>query len=317
MQPKIVVLATGGTIAGWASSASSNVDYRAGELSIAAILRTVPGTTLHGYQLESEQIAQLDSKDMNWTVLTSLALRVDELIASSDVHAVVITHGTDTLEETAFFLHLVCAPSKLVVLTCAMRPANSYSPDGPSNLADAIAIAGQPSLSGVLVTCAGRIHSAVDVQKDHPYRLDAFGSGEAGCVGFVEEGRVRFVYVPTVASPAVAHQFREKLRAATTSFQWPKIEILVSVTAASGFCVDALVAQGVDGLVIAGTGNGTIHHCLESALVRAQNLGVQVRVTTRCSSGRIIPATAGKFQHTEGLNAIKARIALVLQLLCR
>ena len=110
-----------------------------------------------------------------------------------DIVGVVITHGTDTLEETAFFLQEVCNPSKPVVLNCAVRPATSFAPDGPQNILDAMTAASCRDVAGVFVVCVGRIHLASLVQKNHPYRLDAFTSGEAGCHGFVKEGRARFL----------------------------------------------------------------------------------------------------------------------------
>ena len=139
-------------------------------------------------------MAQVDSKDMSFEIWRQLALRCDHWLAQEDVGGVVITHGTDTLEETAYFLHAVLAPRKKpVVLTCAMRPATAFMPDGPQNLLDAIAVASAPGARGVVAVCAGVIHSALDVAKRHTYRLDAFSSGDAGPVGYVEEGQLRLL----------------------------------------------------------------------------------------------------------------------------
>ena len=147
-----------------------------------------------GVVLESEQVAQLDSKDMDFATWRALAGRVARHLARPEVAAIVVTHGTDTLEETAYFLQRVLAPAKPVVLTAAMRPATSRLADGPQNLADA-----SPSrwpragARGVVVVVAGTVHSALDVRKVHPYRLDAFGSGDAGPIARVEEGRAALV----------------------------------------------------------------------------------------------------------------------------
>ena len=130
--------------------------------------------------LVAEQVAQIDSKDMGFDIWRHLALRCAHWLAQADVAGIVITHGTDTLEETAFFLQAVLAPAKPVVLTCAMRPATALAPDGPQNVLDAVAVAAAAGARGVVVVCAGTIHGAADVAKQHTYRLDAFSSGDAG-----------------------------------------------------------------------------------------------------------------------------------------
>ncbi len=141
---KVVVLGTGGTIAGRASCASDNIGYTAAQVGVADLLASVPGldAVLAGHRLHSEQVAQVDSKDMGFALWQALASRISDHLAQPDVTGVVITHGTDTLEETAYFLHavlpLALQNSKPVVLTCAMRPATALSPDGPQNLLDAV-----------------------------------------------------------------------------------------------------------------------------------------------------------------------------------
>ena len=181
---KVVILGTGGTIAGLAGNASSNIDYTAGQVSVSALVGVVEGLNS---DIETEQVAQIDSKDMSFEVWVVLANRVQHHLSRSDVQGVVITHGTDTLEETAYFLQSVLRPSKPVVLTCAMRPASALAPDGPQNILDAVAVAKHNGAQGVVAVCAGSIHSASDVQKIHTYQLNAFGSGEAGLIGVVEE----------------------------------------------------------------------------------------------------------------------------------
>ena len=202
---KVVVLGTGGTIAGRAADARDNIGYAAAQLDVTTLLAEIPGltTALAGHVLLTEQVAQLDSKDMSLAVWKMLAVRVAQHLAQPDVTGVVITHGTDTLEETAFFLHAVLPAALLahkpVVLTCAMRPASSLSPDGPQNVLDAVAVATARDACGVVVVCAGVIHGAVDVQKGHTYRLDAFNSGDVGALGYVEEGVLRLVRNWTLA----------------------------------------------------------------------------------------------------------------------
>lgn len=327
MIEKVVVLGTGGTIAGTAASSSDNLGYMAAQLGVSQLLDAVPGLSklLGGRMLVTEQVAQIDSKDMSFTVWQQLALRVNHHLAQAEVTGVVITHGTDTLEETAYFLHAVLPASLLarkpVVLTCAMRPASSATPDGPQNVMDAMAVVMTPGACGVVVVCAGTIHSAVEVQKVHPYRLDAFNSGDAGPLGYVEEGRVRLVRNWPLAPVNIAQEAIEKIASVSS---WPRVEIVMNYAGASGAIVDALLSQSgaqcppdakLRGLVVAATGNGTVHHDLEAALLRAQAAGVKVLLATRCASGRVLPTPGSAFPDSQGLSPVKARVALMLALL--
>jgi L-asparaginase len=193
---KLLVLGMGGTIAGRSQAQGDNVGYRAGELPVESLLpRGVNDVEcLANVQIETRQIAQMDSKDMDHATWFVLARAVLAACADEAVAGIVITHGTDTLEETAFFLSQLCAPSKPVVLTCAMRPATALSPDGPQNMVDALCVAANPSADGVWVVAAGAVHRPTQVAKVHPYRTDAFSSGETGPVGVVEEGRLRWLH---------------------------------------------------------------------------------------------------------------------------
>ena len=325
---KIVVLGTGGTIAGTAASSSDNIGYTAAQVGVTQLLDAIPGlpAVLAGRTLATEQVAQIDSKDMSFAVWQQLALRVSFHLAQADVKGIVITHGTDTLEETAYFLHAVLPASQLaskpVVLTCAMRPASSLTPDGPQNVMDAVAVASASGACGVVAVCAGTIHGAVDVQKVHPYRLDAFNSGDAGPVGYVEEGRVRLVRNWPSAPVEFAQAAIEKIEGAS---HWPCVEIVMNYAGASGAIVDALLskegaqrtlaAPEVRGLIVAATGNGTVHQDLEAALIRAQAAGVKVVLATRCVSGRLLPTAGAAFPDSQGLSPVKARVALMLALL--
>jgi L-asparaginase len=303
----IVVLGTGGTIAGRAASPADNLAYRAAQVGVADLLDGLGSPT--GFTLRAEQVAQVDSKDMGFDVWCALARRCAHWLAQEDVAGVVVTHGTDTMEETAFFLQCVLAPAKPVVLTGAMRPATSAAADGPRNLADALAVAASPLAQGVTVVFAGAVHGAQDVQKEHSYRLDAFSSGDAGPIAYVEEGRLRLLrgWPQTLA-----------LRSAGTlpdPGQWPRVEIVVNHAGAGPAIVRALVADGVAGLVAAGTGNGTLHQALEAALLEAHAAGVPVRRSTRCPQGRLIPLPADRLPAADGLSPVKARIALMLELM--
>jgi len=310
---KVVVLATGGTIAGKAASDSDHTGYTAAQLGVQHLLDAIPtlNDALQGDMLFCEQVVQLDSKDMDHATWQTLAQRCAHWLSKPDVGGIVITHGTDTLEETAWFLQMVLGPTKPVVLTCAMRPATALMPDGPQNLSDAIAVARDVMVHGVMAVCAGRIHSAREVQKVHPYRLDAFSSGEAGPRGWVEQGRVRWA---EPGSWPLKHA-NAQLALECPVAEWPWVVVLHSHTNADARQVHALMAAGVQGIVLAGTGNGTVHHSFLAALTQAQDQGVTVRLTTRCAEGQIVGAISELSIAPRGLNAFKARVSLVLDLL--
>ncbi|WP_295954275.1 asparaginase [Rhodoferax sp.] len=327
---KIVVLGTGGTIAGRASRAGDNLGYTAGEVGVAQLLESLGEYGAAGVALVAEQVAQVDSKDMGFALWQQLAARCDHWLAQADVAGIVITHGTDTLEETAYFLQAVLNPAKPVVLTCAMRPATALVPDGPQNLLDAVAVAATPGARGVVVVCAGNIHSARDVQKVHSYKVDAFASGDAGLIGLVEEGRVRLLRswpsavdfyeenrpLAHVLSAQVA--IKSIVLSSLPASSWPRVEIVLNYAGASGLQVDALVGQGtnsVKGIVVAGTGNGTLHADLQAALLQAMAQGVRVLRSTRCVFGRVLGTAADAIPDAQGLSPVKARIALLLELL--
>ncbi len=304
-----VVLGTGGTIAGTAARAGDNVGYRAAQLGAEALVAAVPG--LAGVPIEVEQVAQLDSKDMGHAVWRALALAVEKHLARAEVGGVVITHGTDTLEETAYFLQRVLAPAKPVVLVAAMRPATALQADGPQNLLDAVTVAREPGARGVVAVLAGTVHSGLDVRKVHTYRLDAFGSGDAGPLAQVEEGRVRrHREWPVGVAWGV-----ERLPLDVS--RWPIVEIVLSHAGARADAIHALREAGAHGFVIAGTGNGAVHTELESALMRAQAAGLGVLRCTRCPDGGVIDAGASTLPSAGALTPYQARVELMLQLMAR
>ena len=319
----VVVLGTGGTIAGTAATTRDNIGYTAAQVGVAQLLADMPALAELPCTLLTEQVAQVDSKDIGFAVWQALVARVGHFLALPEVQGLVITHGTDTLEETAYFLHAALPPDlvarKPVVFACAMRPATAMAPDGPQNLLDAFAVALAEGACGVLAVCAGTVHSAVDVQKVHPYRLDAFNSGDAGPLGFVEENCVRLTR--NWPFPHVNIQQFAIVNEANVN-HWPRVEIVVSHAGTTGAMVDALLAQGaadypdpVRGIVVAATGNGTVHHALEAALLRAQAAGIKVVRATRCIEGRVLPVAHSRFPDSQGLSPVKARVALMLSLL--
>lgn len=314
---KIVVLGTGGTIAGLAQGAAEG-RYRAAQKPVGELLDGVAVPA--GVTLQFVQVTQIDSKDMDLAVWQSLLRACQTCLAQADVQGLVITHGTDTLEETAWLLQALLAPRKPVVLTCAMRPADAPDADGPRNLQDALVVATSAGVQGVLAVCAGRILGAQDVQKVHSARLDAFSAGEAGDVGRVHEGQVVRGRDWPLTTPAPT----KLLDAVLAAPALPRVEILFSHAVASGATVDALVdpavaarygAPPVRGLVLAGTGGGTVHRELEAALRRAAAAGVRVRRSTRCADGFLQPRPDDEFPVAPGLSPVKARLALMLELL--
>lgn len=315
---RVLVLGTGGTIAGRAASAVDNVGYTAGQVGVGELLKGLglPGSV----DVTAEQIAQLDSKDMEFAVWQALAQRCSDALTHEGFDGIVITHGTDTLEETAYFLHAVLGASKPVVFTCAMRPASALVPDGPQNVRDAILLAATPGAQGVLVVCAGKVHRAVDVQKVHTYRLDAFESGDAGPLGHMEEGELRALRGWPEADAGAATVLRHVV--STPVDAWPRVEILTSHAGARAWLIDALVQQrnagggdAADGLVLATTGNGTLHHALEAGALRAKAAGIPVLRATRCAQGRILETAAAELPHAGSLSPAKARVSLMLELL--
>jgi L-asparaginase len=303
----VVVLGTGGTIAGTAADAGDNVGYTAAQIGVAQLVAAIPA--LAGAPLECEQIAQLDSKDMDHATWQRLAQRAAHHLARDNVCGVVVTHGTDTMEETAYFLQRVLAPAKPLVLTGAMHPATSLLPDGPQNLRDAVTVAREAGACGVVVVMAGAVRSAFDVRKAHPYRIDAFTSGDAGPIAYVEEGRLRRLRDWPQGTPLGLDAI------ARDPAQWPRVEIVTSHAGADGAIIDALAARGVDGLVVAGTGNGKVHHSLETALCRAEAIGVRVTRATRCTAGTVVGESAGKLPLASASTVVQARVELLLALL--
>ncbi len=312
-----MILGTGGTIAGKAGRAGDNIGYTAAQVGVDELVQAIDGVAALAAagRLVTEQVAQVDSKDMSFAVWTQLARRVHHYLAQDDVQGIVITHGTDTLEETAYFLQAVLQPAKPVVLTCAMRPATAVAPDGPQNVLDAVAVASWPGAQGVVAVCAGAIHSAQDVQKVHTYQLDAFSSGDAGPLGFIEEGSLRLMRNWPVAHAKHAPIAIKSIADSSAQAIWPYVEIVMNYAGASGAVVQALLAQGVQGLVVAGTGNGSLHHELEAALLKAQAAGVEVVRATRCLNGRVLPKPGDAIPDSKGLSPVKARVALMLQLM--
>jgi L-asparaginase len=306
-KPLVVILATGGTIAGTASTSTDTTGYRAGALGVDALIAAVPA--LAGQRLEAESVAAIDSKDMDAATWQRLAGRVAHHLARSEVAGIVITHGTDTLEETAYFLHRVLAPGKPVVLTAAMRPASALSPDGPANLLDAVTLAGTPGVHGVSVAFAGAAWAALGLRKVHTLQTGAFAGSDCGPLARLEGGVLRtFRAWPHEVPLGLA-------RIAAAPDTWPRVEIVLNHAGADGRIVDAVVAAGAAGVVVAGTGHGSVSARLEAALARARQAGVRVTRASRCAFGPVLARGADDAEAAGELSAVQARVALQLELL--
>lgn len=303
----VVILGTGGTIAGTSEVPGDNVGYRAAQLGVQQLVDAVPG--LRSESLEAEQVAQVDSKDMDFAIWLALARRLEFHLGRDEVAGVVVTHGTDTLEETAYFLQRVLAPRKPVALTAAMRPATALLRDGPQNLLDAVAVARVGGARGVVAVLAGAVHGALDVRKVHSYRLDAFGCGDAGLLGWVEEGRLRQLRDWPDGTPIGISRLRED------PALWPSVEIITGHAGSSGTLIQAALAQGVQGLILAGPGNGSVHRALDAALYMAQARGVLVWRCTRCPAGPVFDEPGVPFPSAGLLTPVQARIEMMLSLM--
>src|SRR3954463_12955397 len=250
--PNVVVLATGGTIAGAASS-DVTAGYTSGQVGVEQLLDAVPQARKLA-NLSGEQISNIGSQDMNDEVWIKLATRVNEILARPDVTGVVITHGTDTIEETGFFLNLVTHSAKPVVLTAAMRPATALSADGPLNYFNAVAVATKPEAvgKGVLVVVNDWIHGASSLTKTSTTAVQTFMSPLSGLIGTVAYGDVEWFRTP-VGKNTTTSDF-----SVTPTTVMPRVDIIMAYENMDGKLIDAAVADGAKGIVIAGVGNGNM-----------------------------------------------------------
>jgi L-asparaginase len=279
-KPRIVILATGGTIAGAAPS-ETEAGYKAGAVAVDTLIQAVPQLADLAV-VRGEQVASIGSQDMNDAVWLQLGARVNELLASADVDGVVVTHGTDTLEETSYFLHLVARSEKPIVMTGSMRPSTAMSADGPLNIYNAVAIAADPAARGrgVLVAVDDDIHSAHDVTKTHTTDVATFGSHEAGLVGASLFGKQTWY-----RAPAARHTVRSELALPAAGKELPRVDVLYAHANMSPDLIDAAVASGARGIVIAGVGDGNMTAPALEAVKRARAKGVAVVRSSRTGAG--------------------------------
>jgi L-asparaginase len=312
--PTVVVLATGGTIAGAAAS-DVQAGYTSGQVGVEQLLSAVPQAKKLA-NMRGEQISNIGSQDMNDEVWMKLATRINELVAMPDVAGVVITHGTDTIEETAYFLNLVVKSKKPVVLTAAMRPSTALSADGPLNFYNAVAVAADKNAAGrgVLVVVNDWIHGASSLTKTSTTAVQTFLSPQSGLIGTVAYGVPEWYRGP-VGKHTVSSEFT-----VSKSTQLPRVDVIMATENMDGKLIDAAAASGARGIVIAGVGNGNMTKtALEALAAQAKKGIVGVR------SSRVVTGQVGRNVEVNddslgtvaslGLNPQKSRVLLRLALL--
>jgi L-asparaginase type II len=312
--PHVMILATGGTIAGTGATATTTVGYTAATIGVEALIAAVPELAKVA-RVSGEQVFQIASENMTPDNWLRLGRRVNELLARDDVAGVVITHGTDTLEETAYFLDLVVKSAKPIVLVGAMRPATAISADGPMNLYNAVALAASREAvgRGVLVCMNDRIDAARDVTKTNTVALDTFRSPELGVLGMMEGGRPAFYRTADRAHTTATEFDIKDLR------ELPKVGIALAYAGSGRIAIDAMVAAGVKGIVNAGVGDGSLSVEARAALVEARAKGIVVVRASRIPGGAVArngeaDDDALDFVVADNLSPQKARILLALAL---
>ena len=312
--PTVVVLATGGTIAGAAAS-DVQAAYTSGQVGVEQLLAAVPQAKKVA-NLRGEQISNIGSQDMNDEVWIKLATRINELVAMPDVAGVVITHGTDTIEETAYFLNLVVKGQKPVVLTAAMRPSTALSADGPLNFFNAVAVAAnkQAAGRGVLVVVNDWIHGASSLTKTSTTAVQTFLSPVSGLIGTVAYGDVEWYRGP-VGKNTVNSEF-----SVDKNTVLPRVDIIMASENMDGALINAAAAAGAKGIVIAGVGNGNMTASAVSALSAQAKKGIVCVRSSRVATGQVgrnveVDDDKNGFVASLGLNPQKARVLLRLALL--
>ncbi|HSF14803.1 MAG TPA: type II asparaginase [Vicinamibacteria bacterium] len=313
-KPSVVVLATGGTIAGAAAS-DVQAAYTSGQVGVEQLLAAVPQAKELA-NLRGEQISNIGSQDMNDEVWLKLAHRVNELLSSSAVNGIVITHGTDTIEETSYFLNLVVKSRKPVVLTAAMRPATALSADGPLNFYNAVAVAANPQAAGrgVLVVVNDWIHDAASLTKTSTTAVQTFLSPLRGLVGTVAYG------VPDFYRGAVGRATTESEFSLDGVTALPRVDIIYAHENMDGKLIEAAVAAGAKGIVVAGVGNGNMTEPALEAFAAAAKKGVVCVRSSRVTTGMVGRNVEVKDDElgliaSDTLNPQKARVLLRLILL--
>jgi L-asparaginase len=312
--PNVVILATGGTIAGSGATSTTTVGYTVAKVGVEALIDAVPELKKVAH-VRGEQTMQIASENMDDPHWLLLAKRINELLARNDVDGIVVTHGTDTIEETAYFLNLVVKSDKPVVIVGAMRPSTAISADGPINLYNAVLLAGSKEAvgKGVLVALDDQINGARDVTKTNTTSMDTFKTPELGFLGYILGGKPYF--------------YRESTRKHTAQTEFdvrnldtlPKVDIVYAYENMNPVAFNAFVAAGDQGIVNAGTGDGSLAKVMVPVIQAARKNGIAVIRASRTGQG--IVARNGEADDdqldtvtADTLNPQKARILLKLAL---
>jgi len=350
---KVVFFGTGGTISGLSEHKDDSLNYKVGEVGISELVKGAGAIKGYGiledepnreqtqqasegasnctYDFIFEQICQVDSKDMQLPIWVKLIERIDFWAKDPDLQGILITHGTDTLEETAFFLSAMLPkidplPAPTVVLTCAMRPASDPHADGPQNIKDSLSLLldEQWAHKGVLVVCAGEVHSGAHVQKIYTDRVNAFSSLPGETLASIKDGRV----LPN-SNLTGLFKINWEQWSQPTLFQlsqqllWPWVEIVQNFVHSGEDAVKALLSyqpetgNKISGIVLAGTGMGSASENLVHSLKLAQSAGVTVWQSSKCAFAVLKVRDDLSFYDFHGLSPTKARIALTLHLIAK
>jgi len=307
--PHIVILATGGTIAGSAASNTQTTGYKAGALGVDTLINAVPELKKIA-DVNGEQIANIGSENMTSDVILKLSKRVNELLARDDVDGVVITHGTDTLDETPYFLNLTVKSNKPVVFTASMRPATAISADGPMNLLEAVTVAADPDAKGrgVMVVLNDRIGAARFMTKTNATTVDTFKAPEEGYLGIIVGGKPQFeTRVDKI------HTLRSVFDVRSVK-KLPQVVIIYGYQDDPEYVYDAAIAHHADGIVYAGTGAGSVSVRSDAGIKKAEKAGIIVVRASRTGSGVVPPDAEQPGLVADSLNPAKARILLMTAL---
>jgi L-asparaginase len=312
--PNVVILATGGTIAGTAES-ETDAGYQSGQVGVDVLLEAVPELQKIA-NVTGEQVANVGSQNMSDEIWLELANRINELLKSNEFDGIVITHGTDTMEETAYFLNLVVRSKKPVVMTGAMRPSTAMSADGPLNIYNAVGVAADPNAAdrGVMVVTNDDIHGARSVMKSNTTDVQTFISPMFGLIGTVTYGKALFYRSPFARH---THSSQFSVDGAT---RLPRVDIIAMYEDVPGDIIDAAVELGAEGIVMAGVGNGNMTNSALEASKRARAKGVVVVRASRVPTGYVdrnieMDDDDLGFVASYDLSPQKARILLRLALL--